>query len=193
MHEQPSAHPDAPDSRSRWRRRPRVLVAGALVIGLVAGVAVWLLLGRDDDSAAVTTTTTKELVTVTRGPLTETISAEGTVAAAQTDDLSFGASGTVTAVNVSAGDKVTAGQVLATLGLGEPAVRRRRGGLDARRCAGDARRRPVVGRVEHADRSGPDAQCRARRTRWPARSRHSPAPPHRDLRRHGHEVNVTRR
>ncbi len=81
----------------------------------MAGVAVWLLFGRDDDSAAVTTTTTKQLVTVTRGPLTETISAEGTVAAAQTDDLSFGASGTVTAVNVSAGDKVTAGQVLATL------------------------------------------------------------------------------
>jgi multidrug efflux pump subunit AcrA (membrane-fusion protein) len=115
MDEQPSAQPGAPDTRSRWRRRPRALVAGALVVGLVAGVGVWLLLGRDDDSAAVTTTTTKELVTVTRGPLTETISAEGTVAAAQTDDLSFGASGTVTAVNVSAGDEVTAGQVLATL------------------------------------------------------------------------------
>src|ERR1044071_5991115 len=115
MDEEPSAQLGAPDTRSRWRRRPRALVAGALVIGLVAGVGVWLLLGRDDDSAAVTTTTTRQLVTVTRGPLTETISAEGTVAAAHTDDLSFGASGTVTAVNVSAGDEVTAGQVLATL------------------------------------------------------------------------------
>jgi multidrug efflux pump subunit AcrA (membrane-fusion protein) len=115
MHEEHSAQADASSTRSRWRRRPRALIAGALVIGLVAGTALWLLFGRDDDSAAVTTTTTKQLVTVTRGPLTETISAEGTVAAAQTDDLSFGASGTVTAVNVSAGDKVAAGQVLATL------------------------------------------------------------------------------
>ncbi len=82
---------------------------------VLAGVSVWLLVGRDDGSAAVTTKTTKQLVTVARGALTDTISAEGTVAAAQTDDLSFGASGEVTAVDVSAGDKVTAGQVLATI------------------------------------------------------------------------------
>ncbi len=44
-----------------------------------------------------------------------TVSAEGTVAAAQTDDLSFSSAGTVTAVNVKAGDTVKAGQVLATI------------------------------------------------------------------------------
>ncbi len=47
--------------------------------------------------------------------MSTTVSAEGTVAAAQTDDLSFTSSGTVTAVNVKAGDAVKAGQVLATI------------------------------------------------------------------------------
>ncbi len=51
--------------------------------------------------------------------MSETVSAEGTVAAAETDDLSFAASGTVTAVNVKAGDTVTAGQVLATIDSAE--------------------------------------------------------------------------
>ena len=74
----------------------------------------WLLL-RPDDSSSATVTTTKELVTVTRGPLISTISADGTTEFAQTDELSFTSSGTVTAVNVAAGDKVTAGQVLATM------------------------------------------------------------------------------
>ena len=52
---------------------------------------------------------------MTRGALSNTVSAQGTVAAAQTDDLSFSSAGTVTAVNVKAGDTVTAGQVLATI------------------------------------------------------------------------------
>ena len=51
--------------------------------------------------------------------MSTTVSAEGTVAAAQTDDLSFTSSGTVTAVNVKAGDTVTAGQVLATIDSAE--------------------------------------------------------------------------
>ena len=41
--------------------------------------------------------------------------AKFTVAAAQTNDLSFSSSGTVTAVDVKAGDEVKAGQVLATI------------------------------------------------------------------------------
>ena len=39
-----------------------------------------------------------------------TVSAEGTVAVAQTDDLNFTSGGTVTAVNVAAGDAVNAGR-----------------------------------------------------------------------------------
>ena len=140
MREQAQAS-DRSSARS-WRRHRRVFTAAAVIIVVVvAGVAAFLLVGRDDGSAAVTVRTTKQLVTVARGSLTETISAEGTVAAAQTDDLSFGASGEVTAVNVSAGDTVVAGQVLATMDsaslqsdVDEAAVR-------PRRCGGRARRR----------------------------------------------------
>ena len=51
--------------------------------------------------------------------MAQTVSAEGTLEPAQTDDLSFGAAGTVTAVNVEAGDRVRAGRVLATMDSAE--------------------------------------------------------------------------
>lgn len=91
-------------------------------------VAVLLLGGwfayrdrRDDGgaSSAQTITATDQEVEVTVGDLAQTVSAEGTVAAAQTDDLSFASAGTVTAVNVKAGDQVKAGQVLATIDSAE--------------------------------------------------------------------------
>ena len=105
----------------RRLRHPIVLVPIAIVVTIVA---VWWLAFRPDEEATASSTTTKLLVEVTTGPMSETVSAEGTVAAAQTDDLSFSASGTVTAVNVKAGDAVTTGQVLATIDSAElePAV-----------------------------------------------------------------------
>ena len=107
--------PEVFDTRAGWYRRlrrPWILVPVVVVVGL----GVWFFAIRSDGSSdAAATTTTKQLVTVTRGALTNAVSAEGTVAAAQTDDLSFSAAGTVTAVNVKAGDTVTAGQVLATM------------------------------------------------------------------------------
>jgi membrane fusion protein, macrolide-specific efflux system len=105
-------------SHQPWYRRlrRRWLVLSVAVVVIVA-FAVWYFAIRSDGSSsnAAATTTTKQLVTVTRGALTNSVSAEGTVAAAQTDDLSFSAAGTVTAVNVKAGDTVTAGEVLATI------------------------------------------------------------------------------
>src|SRR5205085_10757509 len=59
-------------------------------------------------------TPAEQVVDVTVGPMSRTVSAQGTVAAAESDDLSFAAAGTVTAVNVKAGDKVNPGDVLAT-------------------------------------------------------------------------------
>ena len=112
--------PSEPTRRERLRqstwyrrlRRPWVVIP---VVAIVA-FAVWYFAIRSDGSSpSATTTTTKQLITVTRGALTNDVSAEGTVASAQTDDLSFSSSGTVTAVNVKAGDTVTAGQVLATI------------------------------------------------------------------------------
>ena len=71
---------------------------------------------RDDGGTTATgLTLTRQVETATVGTMAETVSADGTVAAAQTDDLSFASAGTVTAVNVKAGDTVTAGQVLATI------------------------------------------------------------------------------
>ena len=49
------------------------------------------------------------------GPIGEHRLGRRHVAAAQTDNLSFTSPGTVTAVNVKAGDTVTTGQVLATI------------------------------------------------------------------------------
>ena len=55
----------------------------------------------------------------TGGDMAKTVTAEGTVAAADTEELSFSSAGTVTAVNVKAGDTVKAGQVLAEIDSAE--------------------------------------------------------------------------
>jgi multidrug efflux pump subunit AcrA (membrane-fusion protein) len=81
----------------------------------VVALAVWWFAIRDNGSSSPAVSTTAQLVTVTRGTMSDTVSAEGTVAAAQTDNLSFSAAGTVNAVNVKSGDTVTAGEVLATI------------------------------------------------------------------------------
>lgn len=85
-----------------------------IVMPLVAVVAVgvwWFVSHRGSDTAEAATRT----VTATQGDMARTISAAGTVEAAETDDLSFTSGGTVTAVKVKAGDTVTKGQVLATI------------------------------------------------------------------------------
>ncbi len=102
----------------RLLRQPIVVVPIAIVVTIVA---VWWLAFRPGGATA-SADTTKQVVDVTSGPMSDTVSAEGTVAAAQTDDLSFASSGTVTAVNVKAGDTVQAGQVLATIDSAELAA-----------------------------------------------------------------------
>src|SRR5215510_9366932 len=88
-----------------------------VVMPLVAVLAVggWWLWFRPDDNNAGAATSNGQVVTVTQGPMARTVSADGTIAAAQTDDLNFTSAGTVTAVNVKAGQAVKAGQVLATI------------------------------------------------------------------------------
>ncbi len=96
----------------RRLRQPIVVVPVVIVVLIVGG---WWLAFRPGDDAGASATTVRQLVEVTQGPMSETVSADGTVAAAETDDLSFSSSGIVTAVNVKAGDTVKAGQVLATV------------------------------------------------------------------------------
>jgi len=54
-------------------------------------------------------------VTVTRGDISSTVTASGTVERAGVVDLSFASGGTITAVNVEPGDAVSAGTVLAAV------------------------------------------------------------------------------
>jgi macrolide-specific efflux system membrane fusion protein len=103
----------------------RKVIQPWVIMPLVAVVALggWFALRPEPDAQAQgTTTPTAQLVAATTGPMAETVSAEGTVAAAKTDDLSFSSSGKVTAVEVAAGDKVKAGQVLATIDSAELAA-----------------------------------------------------------------------
>jgi membrane fusion protein, macrolide-specific efflux system len=66
-------------------------------------------------SAAAASGITYRTVTVSTGNVKQTVSATGTIEPAATEDLSFGSSGEVTSVRVVEGQKVTKGQVLATL------------------------------------------------------------------------------
>ncbi|MFC7494800.1 MULTISPECIES: efflux RND transporter periplasmic adaptor subunit [unclassified Nocardioides] len=92
------------------RRRSRILLAGALVVLVaVASTGAWLLI-RDSSEAASSTTATVSTETVR-----DTVTADGTVAASTTADEAFAASGTVTRVAVSEGDKVRKGDVLAVI------------------------------------------------------------------------------
>lgn len=61
------------------------------------------------------TTTAQLLIPVTRGSISSTISASGTIVMPSQAKLAFSTSGTVAQVNVKVGDRVTKGQVLATL------------------------------------------------------------------------------
>ncbi len=89
----------------------------ALVI-LVSGVLVVTLAACGKKAAATTSTIT---YTVKRGSISNTITAAGNLALAQTQDLPInlfypnGTKGTVKSVNVQVGDSVTTGEVLVTI------------------------------------------------------------------------------
>ena len=93
------------------------LVKPWIIMPLVALLAFggWWIWFRPDDGNAASAAPSDQVVTATKGPMARTVSAEGTIAAAQTDDLSFTSAGTVNAVNVKAGQAVAKGQVLATI------------------------------------------------------------------------------
>jgi macrolide-specific efflux system membrane fusion protein len=95
----------------RWLTKPWVVMPLVALL-LVGGWLGWR--SRNDDGTAAAQST-GQVVTASTGTMARTISAEGTVAAAESEDLSFSAAGEVTAVNVVAGQAVTAGDVLATI------------------------------------------------------------------------------
>jgi macrolide-specific efflux system membrane fusion protein len=97
------------------RRKRKYLLIGAVVV-LIAGLATGLTLAFTGGSPATGLVVTSEVVKVTTGTIKQTVATSGTLEPATEADLDFGVSGTVTAVDVHAGQVVTAGQVLATVG-----------------------------------------------------------------------------
>jgi multidrug efflux pump subunit AcrA (membrane-fusion protein) len=94
-----------PARRRRWLRWLAVPVIAILVVGAV----LWF--ANPFGTAAVSLVTAK----ATTGTIVSSVTISGSVASSTVDELSFGAAGTVTAVKVTPGAKVSAGQVLATI------------------------------------------------------------------------------
>src|SRR6476469_5268518 len=95
----------------------RTLVAGlvGLLVGLGIAGGTWWYFDHNAAAQAATPTTISRTVAATVDTIRKTISTTGTLTPAVQQDVSFVASGNVTAVNVTAGQQVTAGQPLATV------------------------------------------------------------------------------
>ncbi len=103
----------ATEAPSIWRRYRWPIVAVVVVlIGGAIGLTLWLTSGSSTPTGLSVTTVT---VPVTTGTIQQTVPSSGTIEPASQADLNFAVSGTVTAVNVKAGQTVTAGQPLATV------------------------------------------------------------------------------
>ncbi|MET0788525.1 MAG: HlyD family efflux transporter periplasmic adaptor subunit [Cellulomonas sp.] len=96
--------------RSRRRRIVALGVAGAVVL-VAAGGGVALAVGGTDDGRYRT-------VKAEKASVEQIIDSVGTIASASRRDASFSVDGTVATVNVSVGQVVAAGDVLATLDAG---------------------------------------------------------------------------
>ena len=104
--------PRMKDRLKTWASRPWIVMPVVAVVAL-GGWWIW----RSTSSSAATTTTGfgTQVVDVTSGSMDQSVTSAGTVAVAQSQKASFSSSGTVTAVNVAAGQQVKAGDVLATI------------------------------------------------------------------------------
>jgi len=93
--------------------RRRVALNGGLAVLLVGAAAVaYFEVGANSSASA---SSFSRDATVERGTVLAQVSASGNLALASQSSLAFGAAGKVTAVKVSVGQQVTAGQVLATI------------------------------------------------------------------------------
>jgi macrolide-specific efflux system membrane fusion protein len=102
-----------PTLRSMNMRTRTIVLYSALAVAVVG--AGGLAYATIDSSGGSSTKTATRLVSATVGTVSQTVTATGTVQPASSYDLNFTNGGVLTAVKVKAGDKVTAGQVLATI------------------------------------------------------------------------------
>jgi len=93
-------HQDGAVRSRRW-----IVVGGVAVLLVGAGVGMWLAT-RSSGAATTGITTTTTVQTVTTGTITQTVAATGTAEPASQANLNFAVSGTVTAVDVTAGQTV---------------------------------------------------------------------------------------
>ncbi|MFN2608294.1 MAG: biotin/lipoyl-binding protein, partial [Acidimicrobiales bacterium] len=89
-----------------------MVVPAAVALVLVGG-GLWRW--QHSSGASATNAVVERTIPVTSGILRQTVSASGTLKPADTKDLNFSVSGKVTAVNVTAGQKVSTGDLLATV------------------------------------------------------------------------------
>ena len=102
-----------PDSGTGHKRKWMLIGAAVIIVlGAAAGLTLWLT-GSSTPTGLVVTT---QVVKVTTGTIKQTVATSGTIEPASQASLNFAVSGTVDAVNVKAGQTVTTGQVLATVG-----------------------------------------------------------------------------
>jgi multidrug efflux pump subunit AcrA (membrane-fusion protein) len=97
-----------------WLRRNVLRPIVLIPLIVVIAAAVWWAVHSSSSSSAQTGPV-QRVVAVTAGPMSQTVSTSGTLAPADSENLSFSTSGQVTAVNVKAGQQVPKGTVLATL------------------------------------------------------------------------------
>lgn len=97
----------------RTSTRTRV-IAGALALALVAGAVYWFVL-RQPSSAAAAPEATTQSVPASLSTVQQSVTTTATLTPSVQEEVSFAGAGTVTAVDVQAGDTVEAGQALATI------------------------------------------------------------------------------
>lgn len=99
------------------RRRRAWLINGTLVavVVLAAGGAGYVLFGNELQLTSSDSTGGLRTTTVRLGDVTQSVSANGTIASQSTAAANFGVSGTVATLAVGVGTKVTKGEILATL------------------------------------------------------------------------------
>lgn len=100
---------------SLWRRARWVRVLTLVLLVGVAGAGGYLLALREEPAQAATPESTTTAVAASLTTIQNAVSASGTLTPSVQEDVSFDVSGTVTSVDVAAGDTVTAGQQLATV------------------------------------------------------------------------------
>jgi multidrug efflux pump subunit AcrA (membrane-fusion protein) len=83
-----------------------------LIVACIGAVALAAVLVGPPSQASVTT---QRVITAEKGVVQSTVSGDGTLQPVTQEDVNFNTSGTLTHLDVSAGDQVTQGQLLATL------------------------------------------------------------------------------